>query len=209
MIVFIPFASWGLAFLILCLFIHSERYWWGLGELIFTLALFQWLGFFSYMAVYEFARVNPQTLVIGAAAYVPVGCLYAFMRWSIFVRKIGAKYKEAKAEFAKKWDIDVGLVPYGLQGAKVGLQPTVEKFMGTPRQVVLDDEWRCPLHVEEGTTKATVPVSYHRGRITAWMGYWPFSLVGWFVGDFLIDVMEVLLERMKGVFQRHADRQFE
>jgi hypothetical protein len=46
----------------------------------------------------------------------------------------------------------------------------------------------------------------NKARITTWMVYWPFSIVGTFFGDFLSRVFATIYRNISGMLQAMSDR---
>jgi len=48
----------------------------------------------------------------------------------------------------------------------------------------------------------------NRGRITAWISLWPFSMIGTFLNDPVRRLVNAIFRRFKGLYQRTADYVF-
>lgn len=213
--------------LILIALIYSERYWWGTADLIVSLALLHWIGFFDAVAAYQWCMTNPRELAGIALGYVLLAPFYALFRWQRYVSPIAKEYNERRGEFGRKHGVDPVTLyrdePRPVEPSPPGITLTseedraafqtkhaqwVEERNAWERRQELCRLWRFGGEVEVIDGKPTVQARRHASRITGWMAYWPLSMIGWFIGDFLMDIWGTIYNLFAKLFQGVADRQF-
>jgi MFS family permease len=62
-----------------------------------------------------------------------------------------------------------------------------------------------PIVYNSRTNKFELPASDHKARITTWLAFWPLSIVGTALEDFLIRLWERIYDALRTSFQRVAD----
>lgn len=184
---------WGIVLvdILLCsALIHSEKYGFAWTSFLAGFIAFYFLGMFDVAGYFDVVKADPWSLVRGtglyASFYFAAGLGYATARLVKLLYARRDAYKEEKAKSFGRLD-------------------------GNPEEQ--RQKWSDSLYhrgfediaYDKATDKATVKVSRYKGRIVAWMAYWPFSMIGWVLGDLLSDLFEVIYRAVSNAYQRLAD----
>jgi hypothetical protein len=119
-----------------------------------------------------------------AAAYIfVVGVLWSFFRWWRHLANWRFGYKEVRNTWLKRNNLAL--------------------------DAKLTDEQRDRMLSVIGYNYRTVPTaSANKARITAWMIFWPFSMIGWALNEPVKRIANWLFNVFKGTYQRIADYMF-
>jgi hypothetical protein len=146
-----------------------------------TLAL---LVAFTDIGIYQWIKANPLLLAEGVAAYLGIALVWAAIKWRVFyLPDLFDRYEKLRSHFLKG---------KGLNHMPAD-QSVIDEFNN-------DHIVRC-LSIQ---TKRNV--RYNKARITGWMIYWPFSMVGTFIGDFMVRLFATMYKMLAGSLQRVSDR---
>ena len=170
----------GVVTLILAAQVNEEK----TGYATLTLLVFiAALVAFSNTPVLETIKQHPIYVLYGLLAYFGISGLWAFAKWRLFyLPNLFDQYDELRTEFLKR---------RGLK--EMPADPKVREDFAKDRAV------------ERLNISYFRMVRHNKGRITSWMVFWPFSLIGTFLGDFLHRVFTTIYKTIAGGLQRMSD----
>jgi hypothetical protein len=151
-----------------------------------TLTLFLGLAIlvlFSNTPIWQTIKDHPIYVLYGVLGYIVAAGVWAMIQWRFFfLPKLFDKYDDYRASWLKRNSL------------------TTMPADPTTRSKFKDDMAR-----NMGDINDLRSVSQNKGRITGWMVYWPFSIVGTFFGDFLHRLFASIYKLLAGSMQRISD----
>lgn len=125
---------------------------------------------------------NPRYIVYGVVAYLVGAIVWTPIKWRVFfLPKLFEVYDDFKTEWMTQNKV------------KDLSDDTVKaNFLQAARRSI-------------GDINEKRKVSHNKARITAWIAYWPFSIVGTFFGDFLTRVAYSIYRGIGSFLQRLSD----
>lgn len=143
---------------------------------------------FTNTPIIETVRANPLYVLYGILAYIGIAAVWAFIKWRVFfLPNLFDRYEELRSRFLKT------------------AGPNGTPLTDFPADPAVRDEFNKRSEVQRLNISYNRMVGYNKGRITAWMVFWPFSLLGTFVGDFMHRVFTSLYKAIAGGLQRMSD----
>ena len=160
---------WGwllvfLAVVLLTVLVESER---GTIATFVTAGIIASMIYWTHFNLYSAVIYHPLTWAEWIVGWFIVGAIWGTVKWTLDVHKALGKYKEAKADFLREKKVD-NLTPtlaaefserlsrsYGYAFAGKGISPIPPKARD------------------------------HKSDIIRWMTYWPFSMIGFLLRDFV------------------------
>lgn len=138
--------------------------------------------------------------VLYVVAYVGAGLVWSFGKWFFFLWRFRDKYREYKLKFLH------------------GLNPAFTADMPVPTDQLphfydfLDRQERYSsayyrVFKDNPLSKKPRAVN-NKARITAWMSFWPYSLVGTLLNDPVRRLFNAIFSWVKGLYQKMADAMF-
>lgn len=180
------------AALLVALFVAGERF----GKATFSIALtFAALHFFGDFNVLSWLAGHWLLSFACLAAYLAAGVGWSIGKWWLFVRAKRAKIEVLKAQFLIQRQLGGSTVPARLETEWHGWLVSNGAYEGG--------------HVR-GVAHPTKPpqVGQYKGRIMAWMVYWPWSFVTTIINDPIRKLFNGLFAAFQGLFQRISDHAF-
>lgn len=137
--------------------------------------------------VIPFLLARWQEMLVGFAAYVVAGVPWAFVKWWRFAVLARRRLEDwlTTHPVPKKSTDHHDRLAMGSYAASV---PGPIKFDLTSEKFVL-------------------LASEHKSRIVTWLAFWPLSILGTLVGDFLVRIWDNVYDAARHLLQRVADRQ--
>ena len=183
---FALFALWSLPFwlvliaaaIVLTVAVENEKSFISILTLAGTLAFLQ---FVSGVPVIHFIFSHPTAIALYALLFLAVGVGWAVAKWYFYLRKTLARYKETKAEYLES------------RGAQ------------TEHDLTDSDKQSLKYRV---AGLFNPEVSDHKSDIIFWMSYWPFSMLGTLLNDFVRKIYNHLYTELSGLLQRMSDNMF-
>lgn len=173
-------------FVVECLLLEVEHWGWATLTLIVTGVAVQFL---HVADIWGFMVHHTVDALLYVLAYLAVGVVWSFIKWFSFLMGFRDKFREVR----DGW--------YERTGLKVGDSLTEEQ------QKSLDDVFRFESY--NGNPVLYKPkAAKNKRRITAWMAYWPFSVVGTVINDPIRRLFRFLFNQFKALYQRIADHVF-
>lgn len=158
-----------------------ESYAWT-GIVFFGLLAFLQLSSFNILG---WITANPVSFVVLIAGYAAVGVVYSMLKWRFsFLRRERERYDELESKFKEVADSD--------DRVKVGTYRNEEDNDTIDKAAWLSRAGWC---------WETVKVRYNKARITAWIGYWPWSLLWTLIDDPIRKMAEWLYATFKGWYE--------
>lgn len=174
-------------FLFLTLLIENEKWGWATLSLLLTGVVYSWL---NRTDVFSWFGQHWVEAVVITGIYLVVGIVWSFIKWFSFLIGFRDKLREAKEEYAKLVT-QPGTNPPDLKSWLQGKGGYWYK------------------HHYYGNALTQVPqASDNKGRIVAWMSFWPFSMVGTVINDPVRRLFNFLFNQLKATYQRLANYVF-
>lgn len=201
-----------LGFLVLLLIFDTSPITSAWVALLTGVALYFWAG----PNLPSFTATQIAAMVIG---YFLVGMIWSVAKWYLLNKRVLNVIDNFKAYYAAKvpdHHAAIFTTPYGKEMA--------DKFVNTPGRAIPPDveEYRSfldlfasfasqngfSLYVANDATFHTMiariipKAGSSKKKIIVWIAYWPLSMVGYVIRDFLVDVVEYIYARISGIFSR-------
>lgn len=156
-----------------------------------TLCLFGFFGaltLFGDFNVLHWLAHNGTSFLIGLGFYLAVGVFWSFAKWFFFVRRLRDEYLERRRAFLDRNDVRGDVIPDQLK----------KRWAAE-----IEQSWS-----RRGQTTYPPRARTYKGKITAWMAYWPWSLVVTMIDDPLRKLFNALFRMVQGAFQGVSDNAF-
>lgn len=153
------------------------------------LGTFLVLALFGNFNVLNWLRDNPiQNTLIGFASYFLIGAVWSVAKWWFFVRRQREEYDELKRGFLKHRGVEGNIIP--------------DHHKSTWRETIA--------HARGFRFAPTFPprARHFKGKITAWMTYWPWSMIVTVIDDPIRKLFNAIFNAIQGVFQGISDKAF-
>lgn len=172
-----------------CFLVELEFFGWATILLIATVIGVQSLHVFDIIA---YVAANALLSMAYAAGYVVVGVVWSFVKWFSFLIKYRDKFRELKQSFLNKNNIVGSIVPDGQKQA-------FDNYM--------QNMWQKPDYT--GLKHGLKPVAAeNKAKITAWMAFWPCSMISTLMNDPVRRLFKFLFNTFKVLYQKMADAVF-
>jgi hypothetical protein len=162
---------------------------WGKGALATaslagTMVLLYFLGDINILG---YVIHHPVTLALGLVVYFAAGTVWSVARWWLFVRDMRGRYDDVRADFCQDHNLD-GAIPEQFQ------QLWLERLESSGRR---------------GRRIEIRPrARQHRGKIVAWMAYWPWSLSWTVLNDPVRKSCRVIYQHIHDYLQEISNNAF-
>jgi len=212
-------------------FLENEKAWASTVTFVLTVAAMIGLGNMGFLG---WVLGHPLELLIAALLYFVLGTIYGVVKWWLFVTNIKERYIEEKAKFIEELEENIRTFEKNRTnslGHTIQRNLNDEAFFNDAKQTVAtgklvgkiidywrehvneyDEECRRPYpnrSVPDYKKRITKPlVRNHKGRVIAWMSYWPWSLFWTILNDPIRRLMRRIYYRIKGILQGISDRVF-
>ena len=124
---------------------------------------------FAGFNVFTWAWDNPKLLAQGLFVYILAGIVWATFKFVVKLRKARNKYIADKKEY----------------------------FRSNPR--ITDEAWIAKIKGSYGGTENYAPtVNQNKENIMFWAWWWPFSVIGFFFEDLIVELWNMSWNFMKG-----------
>ena len=142
------------------------------------------LHFWSDVPVLAFLKTNYVLILKYTAYYFGIGIVWSFVKWYFFLLKAKDEYQRRKKEFLSTLLKKEAHVANEAREGKI--HPAYQK------------EW-----VKEAKMYKLVPkASDNKARITTWMMYWSFSMIGTLLGDWLSQLWNAIYNLFGNMYDR-------
>jgi hypothetical protein len=174
----------AIAFLALVVEINSNK----VGSAFVTLLAYAAvIVLLSDIPVWTWIKANPLYILYGFAAYVGAGAVWSVIKWWFYLLNMRDRYETLRSDWL------------GIRNLKEVPVNDPVQYQTFKEQVVAKVDYR----------HSFPPVATeHKGKITTWMTFWPFSLVDTILGDFLARVFKTVHAWLAGLMQRISNGVF-
>lgn len=201
------------AFIVETVLTETEHFGW-------STALFLVVGsvcyYFNIYGLALWVKAHVLETLIFAGIYLGAGVIWSFIKWASYLYKYREQWKEAKEK-------DLAKKPAWIENAKQELirqneRTTERNASGNWWHEVLTpipdspEQWEAYYeennHYRESRRFSKPQASEHKGKIIAWMCFWPFSLLGTFINDPIRRLFNFLFNSFKRLYQKLSDKMF-
>jgi hypothetical protein len=181
--VFVIIALCGI-FILEAVLTEVESFGWATITLLATGAT---VHFTHIINLIELIRNHAGETFLFIGAYLVVGIIWSFIKWFSFLMAFRNKYREAK----ESW--------LALKGLPFNLVLTADQQEAFFKAIAYD--------TYRGNRMTFKPkATTNKGRIVAWMSFWPFSAIGTIINDPVRRFFSFLFNQFKATYQRMSDR---
>lgn len=153
--------------------VKEDEFW---PPLIGVIVGFAVLHFFSSVPVLTYVKANYVQILTYGAYYMGIGIIWSFVKWYLFLIKKKKEYTTLRSDFLRK--------------------NKLSSLANMPEEV--GAAWGRELRYKNFPPKA----SDNKSRITTWMVYWAFSMLGTFLGDFLTQFFDTIYRMFGNLYDR-------
>lgn len=181
----IPILIWYIAIgVVIALFLENEKEGWATTICSLGIALLLWT---NLEVVTDFLTSNPLMTFGFIAAYVVVGIIWSFIKWQVFVKAVFLKFKNIKNEFGEVTDEN-----------KMNFLNIVNNTFG----------YRFDMHdsFNKIAKKIAPEASKKKTLVTAWIAYWPVSLIGTLLNNPFRRFFEYVYENISGFYDKITNK---
>lgn len=156
-----------------------------------VVATFALLGFLGDFNVLHWLVTHAAEFAVYLVAYFAIGTAWSVGKWWFFVRRKRDEYNDQKNAFLLQRGIKDGVIPDDLRA-----------------------KWREWIDNQYDGRRSVGRSAYpprardYKGKITAWMMYWPWSFVVTIVDDPIRKLFNAIFRAIQDVFQRISDSAF-
>lgn len=169
-----------------CFLVELEWFGWATVILIATVVGVQTLQVFDIL---HYVADNILTSTLYAAGYIVVGVVWSFVKWFSYLMRYRDKFRELKQSFLVKHNVNDNVMPAEHKEA-------FENYMR--------NQWQKPEY--SGLKHGLKPVAAeNKAKITAWMAFWPCSLISTLLNDPVRRLFRFLFNTFKVLYQKMAD----
>ncbi len=179
--------------------VYNEEFQWPLIGALVGVATLHW---FSDIPVWLYIKTNYATMLTYVAYYLVIGVVWSFVKWYMFLLREKDSYTEMRDKFFKemankadqlavRWSKDEETV---IKASEIKAKFLNGEFPNEKAK----QAWKSKIEYKEFPPKA----STNKSRITTWMIYWTFSMVGTFFGDWLKDLFNFIYNLFGNVYDK-------
>ena len=199
----------GLVVLLCIIFTAFEKWTWTTLCLLASGGVYVWV---NKALVLSWILENWQTALLFVGAYLVAGVLWSFGKWLFFLIGFRDAFRDRKAWYLKKrgqnpdGEVPENLMPEFREFLRTGSLTRVDG-QGAQYQESYSYNYRDRSYYG-GSWDTRPRASDHKSRITGWIGFWPFSMVGTVINDLLRKLINFLFASFKGLYQKMSDAIF-
>jgi hypothetical protein len=148
--------------------------------------------------VWEMISQNPWPTVGFVVSYIIIGIVWSFIKWTTYVKRTLGRIKKVKDEFiAEHKEInDTNRAEFNQMIEKFRLKDSSGYTISVFDKTTLDDIIK----------KVTPVASEKKTIITAWISYWPMSLVGTLLNNPFRHFFEWLYDNLSGYYDKITNK---
>lgn len=171
-------------FILLCVLVEKDEGFWATAVFIGTVLS---LNFLSKVPILDYVRENKLHTVELIAAYFAIGVAWTLIKWYFYVHNKIVAYNDYKRNFLK-------------ENNAAELTPALA--------AKLNDELTSGAtsynysKIRAGISATAPDPADHKGDLTRWGTYWPFSMVGTALNDVVRRAWEYVYERLQTTYHR-------
>jgi hypothetical protein len=187
--------AWIAIAVLVAILLEFELEGWATTFVSLGIALLMW----NYRGeAWEMISQNPWPTVGFVVSYIIIGIVWSFIKWTTYVKRTLGRIKKVKDEFiAEHKEIN--------NGNRAEFNQMIEKLR-------LKDSSGYTISVFDKTTlddiikKVTPVASEKKSIITAWISYWPMSLVGTLLNNPFRHFFEWLYDNLSGYYDKITNK---
>ncbi len=150
--------------------------------------------YFGTPSIIDFVREHGVFTMVYLLVYLGVGVGWSFVKWFSHLHQFRDAYRELKLDFLKFRGLDVTLA-----AVPEDHLPAFKDWLGNKR-------YSMNANFREEILNLTRPrASKNKARITAWMAFWPCSLIGTLLNDPVRRAFNFLFNNFKALYQKMSD----
>jgi hypothetical protein len=130
-------------------------------------------------------KANPGHTALLIASYFALGIGWSFAKWVLFLHKQNFKYRDFKTQFLSK---------------KNAKELTPELAAALMEE--LDSHNRYESYPDRRISANAPQFLEHKGKLTRWATYWPFSIIGTLLNDVVRKSWTYIINMLQGTYQR-------
>ncbi len=182
----LPLVALAVLYVVGCFLVELEFFGWATLALIAAVVGVQFLHVYDILS---YVAANVLTSTLYAAGYIVVGVAWSFVKWFSYLRKFRDHFRELKQKFLER---------KSLTGPDID-EPFLSEFKDSLRHQY---EYR---DVQSGQKPTAAE---NKARITAWMAFWPCSMLSTLLNDPIRRLFKFLFNLLKSTFQKLSDYVF-
>lgn len=140
------------------------------------------LQFLSKVPLLDYIKTNPLRTLAYVGAYFAIGVAWTLIKWYFYVHRQVVKYNEFKRAFLKK--------------------NNAETLTGELAAALADEISNSHGYGTRGVSATAPDPAEHKGDLTRWGTYWPFSMVGTALNDVVRRAWEYVYEMLQTTYHR-------
>jgi len=121
-------------------------------------------------------------VLLWTLVYLPIGVIWSFTKWFVFLRGIKLKYQDKLERFMQ-------------------LRNLVNTY-----EAVETADWRLALNSYENDDIRKPKVEDHKEDIIRWVVYWPFSIATTIVGDFVKHIVREIYAKVAHLYSKMVEK---
>lgn len=168
--------------ILLCVLVEKDEGVWATVVFIGTVLS---LNFLSKVPILDYVKTNPLRTVELIAAYFAIGVGWTLIKWYFFVHNKVVAYNNFKNAFLKE------------KGAET-LTPALAAELADK----LAEQDRYSRTSSYGISASAPDPAEHKGDLTRWGTYWPFSMVGTALNDIVRKAWDYVYEMLQTTYHR-------
>lgn len=147
------------------------------------------LALFSDTDLWAWVQNNVTFLLYSFGAYLGAAAVWSVAKWYLFLTKVRNVYSVERDQYAAS-------------------HPGVDFSDPADVKKVRDNAVEKLAYTKYSTRNVPPRASEQKARITAWMTFWPFSVIGTVIGDLLLEVFKHIFDFLSGLYQRMSNKMF-
>jgi len=153
-----------------------------------------YLGKVNVISYFFFHPVSSLLYLIGCTV---IGFLWSFVKWWLLVNEIAERVRKERVDFFKLHCPDEKYTP----------ETDFKKMISKKSGVKLSDEWISYTQFKSDLREKPEVLKYIK-KIRIWVIFWPFSLLRTFVKDFVRKLVDILIIRFNGLYDKVTNSAF-
>ena len=187
--------AWIAIAVLVAILLEFELEGWATTFVSLGIALLMW----NYRSdIWEVVSQNPWPTLGFVVSYIIIGVVWSFIKWTTYVKRTLGRIKKVKDEFiAEHKEInDTNRAEFNQMIEKFRLKDSSGYTISVFDKTTLDDIIK----------KVTPVASEKKTIITAWISYWPMSLVGTLLNNPFRHFFEWLYDNLSGYYDKITNK---
>jgi hypothetical protein len=187
--------AWIAIAVLVAILLEFELEGWATTFVSLGIALLMW----NYRSdIWDVVSQNPWPTLGFVVSYIIIGIVWSFIKWTTYVKRTLGRIKKVKDEFiAEHKEInDTNRAEFNKMIEKLRLKDSSGYTISVFDKTTLDDIIK----------KVTPVASEKKTIITAWISYWPMSLVGTLLNNPFRHFFEWLYDNLSGYYDKITNK---